>query len=379
MSPPKRPRIRVIEEADIADVLGIATKESEDKLRKIVRRQVDELFDGTLKRLRESYVSRDGVLTKTGIDNVSLRVESVHLLLRSFEAAIDDKLRFQRILFLSGLTVGRSFFDDFWAFLLAKCCIPRDYAVILSLWETYDSSAGFGSFKLLSARVEAPEIELSIQRSFLTRDLLGAETKTHPFCSFMSGYVQGVISSCLLILPRWLRQNRLLPPQPLKISSIRHDALDSDCRVTLALERERLEDACDKLYAAKQAFQDGRYMAAVLHARGAMESAVKLCIDLDPKDNTSFYKIVRELSRFVKERYSAAFAHARECYGVASNLIHRGGDPDRAVSDDIISSAAELLDILESHIGLRERDKAAILKNLGETGSAGPPDVAPVT
>ncbi len=181
---------QAIDKTDIDEVLGYARTKVDEDLRSELLQYVEKVIIETESRMKASFIETNGRLLKTGIDNVALRTQTVHLLLNEFRSAIEENSKFENVLYLAGLNVGRSFFDDFWNFQLRENIIPRTYDVLLSFWARYDSSAGFGQFELSEETEITPTITLFIKNSFLTRGLLGFESTIHPFCSFMLGYVR---------------------------------------------------------------------------------------------------------------------------------------------------------------------------------------------
>lgn len=168
--------------------------------------------------------------------NVSFKVETFQLLLKGLEEGISeaveqkdmaknmragkishsskqkriDKIKrkwFEDFLHSAGMKCGENFgrtireSSEFWINVEEKYLGEE---AKLRKWCTFDSDVGFGKFSLFSETVKIvggkfSEGDIILRESFLTsaNDMNLKETENHRYCSFMTGYIHGVLRQIL--------------------------------------------------------------------------------------------------------------------------------------------------------------------------------------
>jgi predicted hydrocarbon binding protein len=147
-------------------------------------------------------ITKDGQLRIGNTINVALRTKTVQILLNAFEKVLPQ--RFKEIERQAGLSVGQSFAED----LKRELMMYREEAIFKSgreiqlmrekllLWAKYDSSTGMGLFTIGDpeyTHMHGLRVELKVTNSFLTCD----RRSDTPVCTFLEGYIEGVVSRIL--------------------------------------------------------------------------------------------------------------------------------------------------------------------------------------
>jgi predicted hydrocarbon binding protein len=343
-----------------------------DRLRNETRREVVASLLSTMESNVESFLDslgtalqdpEEGILTKTGLDNFSMRTETFISLMDNMQSILSDD-QLQSSLYRSGMEAGRTFGSDFCEHvLLGNKVSASSYKDFLEFWLYYDQTSGWGKPKLLSG---LPEIRIEIRNSFLVRK--SGRRNPHRYCSFLKGYIDGFLQFAMRRIPRHVHEAGVYFSEPFYTSrQVEHEAgWDQQCvfKVRVVEETPALSGAFDHLFKAGLAHALGDGLRCIQHCRAAMEFGVKRTLDRKDSDPGSFHEMVKQV--FAEERAVHQLMrtfrspkHYREVYGQLSKYIHELIEPDRSACRQTVLDVDEFLNALERLGDLRPEGPVA--------------------
>jgi len=143
----------------------------------------------------------DGQLIIGNTVNVALRTKTVQELLNAFNRELGENGDI--IIKKVGKNIGESFADDLKRELVQrgiKSIVkpgkdPKFLKEKLDLWAEYDSSTGMGTFKVEQVKITIDGLHghILVKNSFLAHDM----QSEIPTCTFIEGYLEGVMSRLL--------------------------------------------------------------------------------------------------------------------------------------------------------------------------------------
>ncbi len=331
-----------------------------DKLRTEARREVVSKLLNTMESNVESFLEsiatalqdpEEGILTRTGLDNFSMRTETFASLMDNIQSILSDT-QLNNALYRSGMEAGRTFGSDFCEHvLLGNRVSAHSYKDFLEFWLYYDQTSGWGKPKLISG---LPEIRIEVRNSFLVRK--SGKRNPHRYCSFLQGYIDGFLQFAMRRIPRYIREAGVHFSEPAYASrQVVHEAgWEQQCvfKVRVAEESPYLTAGFDHLFRAGLAYGLGDGLRCIQHSRAAMEFGVKRRLNRKEGDQGSFHEMVRQV--FVDEKtartpleFFRSPKYYREVYGQLSKFIHELIEPDRAACRQTVLAVDEFLNALE--------------------------------
>jgi hypothetical protein len=304
-----------------------------------------------------------GTLTKGDMRNVSLRIETIWTLMKSFESAIDDSRKFEQSLFEAGRKVGTTFATDLHRYLRSKNVVPADNEALLRLWTYYDSSAGMGHFALGQYDEERMKLTIELTNSFLVDSFV-----PHTFCKFMDGYLFGFINEVLLEHNAYLdAYTEFRPPKPLAPLGVKHEvAAANKCNFVVSIGMRSLLEAQQQTFRCTYHFEREEFQEVLRRARLALDYAVKLKLGLERDDRASFFRINNLLK---KKGYSLPFEEAAAVYDLASKVVHEDYHPNKEEAKKAVETARSFVFSIV-RTTLKEADKEEILSELSAQSEA---------
>lgn len=314
---------------------------------------IEPMLDSVVTNLSTAFQDPDqGIMTRCGLDNFSMRTETFVALMDSLERELTE-IPLDRALYRSGMQAGRTFGSDFCDHvLLQNRVIVSSYIDLLNFWLYYDQTSGWGRPRLTRA---LPEIIITVKNSFLVRQ--AGRHKPHRYCSFFRGYIDGFLQFTMRRVRRYAREAKASFDDDAIYSprNVQHEAgLEHECsfKISVAEEDVSLKPAFDHLFRAGIANALGDGLRCVNHSRAAMEIGVKGKLGRKKGDHASFHELVREVFEIsgTAQEMSASFGspkYYREVYGQLSGAIHQIVEPGPEECRGIIVAVDEFLCGLE--------------------------------
>jgi hypothetical protein len=302
-----------------------------------------------------------GTLTKGDMRNVSLRIETIWTLMKSFESAIGDPRKFEQSLFDAGRKVGTDFATELYRFLRSKNVVPADNEALLRLWAYYDSSVGFGHFALSQYDEERMKLMIELTNSFLVDSYI-----PHTFCKFMEGYLFGFINEALLEHNAYLdAYTEFRPPKPLAPLGMKHEvAAANKCNFIVSIGMRALLEAQQQIFRCIYHFEREEFQEVLRRARLALDYSVKLKLGLKTDDRASFFRINNLLK---KKEYTVPFEEAAAVYDLASKVVHEDYHPNKEEAKKAVETARSFVFSIV-RTALKDADKEEILSELSAQG-----------
>jgi len=137
-----------------------------------------------------------GVLLKGKIENVALRVSTIHLIVDSLTRAIPETDR-REALYRCGMTVGSSWVDDFRRQLPTLEIDRHDVLRQILKWSEYDATAGMGRLTV-AVDPRTGEGLVALANSFLSRNPSGFALNWW-FAGYLAGSLNGLLDKRLSV------------------------------------------------------------------------------------------------------------------------------------------------------------------------------------
>lgn len=329
----------LIQKEDILELLELAEKTQQgttkETIVKIIEQKMEEMFARTY-----FLISEKGKIKIADMNEIILRVKTVQMIFDGFASELDEK-EFKKIAKKTGERIGRNFANEFLYLFLRKINkIPKDYEVFAHLWAAFDTKAALGNIDIVRFDHEDKEIEIEIDDSFLLRDT----DSTHEKCSFMEGYIRGLLDEGFKELNRWLKETAYEKPrESLAVTDVndmeKHNPL---CKFIVTLKIEELPRAFDQYSTAKKLhYIDKNYNQAILHARITLECAFKEKLGIPFDSPISFHQLVKSIS--LQNIKGIDFHGVRKLYGEISEAIHEGNKVNTRQSCTSIMKVGETI------------------------------------
>jgi len=329
----------LIEKEDIPELLELAEKVEEETAKetiiKTIEQKMDEMFAKTF-----FLVSEKGKIKVSDMDEIMFRVKTIQMIFDGFASGLSKK-EYKEIAKKTGERIGRNFANEFfYLFLRRMNKIPRDYEVFAHIWAGFDTKAALGNIDIVNFNQGNKEIVIEIKDSFLLRGSNG----THENCSFMEGYIYGILDEGFKELNRWLKATPYENPvESLAVADVeeteRHNPL---CKFLVALEIEQLSHAFDQYSTTKKLhYMEKKYDQASVHARITLEYAFKEKLDVPFNSHISFHQLVKSIS--TQNIQGIDFRGIRKMYGKISEAMHMGSEVSKKQSYAAIAKVGETI------------------------------------
>lgn len=314
---------------------------------------MEPMLDSVVTNLSTAFQDPDqGIMTRCGLDNFSMRTETFVALMDSLQGELTEA-PLDRALYRAGMQAGRTFGSDFCDHVLLQNRVTvSSYIDLLNFWFYYDQTSGWGRSRLTRA---LPEIIVAVKNSFLVRQ--AGRHIPHRYCSFFKGYIDGFLQFTMRRVRRYAREAKASFDDDATYSprSVQHEpGLEHECafHISVAEEDASLRPAFDHLFRAGIANALGDGLRCVNHCRAAMEFGVKGKLGRKKGEHASFHEMVKELFEIsgAALEMSASFRspkHYREVYGQLSGAIHQLVEPGPDECRGVILAVDEFLCGLE--------------------------------
>jgi predicted hydrocarbon binding protein len=295
-----------------------------------------------LRKTLEFLESLRGIQVLPNVADVTIRVETLHRILNSFFNKLQDQ--YSPVMKRAGESVGTSFADNFMDFLEAAEKLPQNEEVLILMWTKIDSNAGWGEYDAKFNHAQK-KIFLKLSNSLFTRIL----TKNkHRHCSFMEGYILGVLWGVLKRYHRWfsdeIRPLEKPALEPVKVVEIRPDDLVNVCEFEIELKEEELQESFDKFYKAKESFKEKDFTSCAVHLRAALEHGFKQKIDMRKEDPTSLTTLIKAYKAM---EVKLPYGQVKDVWDALSRASHGTLQPSSEELKELIENVDIALRALE--------------------------------
>lgn len=222
-----------------------------------------------------SLDSKKGQITRSGIRHVVLRVATLRSILGRIPRDGLDLL---------GKDIGASAASDLMEHTIeAKGLIPKSSRALVTLWNFWDSTGGWGRFSL-----EQPEQgrlsdtwTIRVNNSCFVNRSESDPIQRHRDCAFRCGYIHGFLDVALKRLTEIIfalepaDRASVTLPEYARVQKVEHSADDvNDVDFfTVSFKAEQLSNALQHLRGAQEALKKHRYSWCATLADDAIESA----------------------------------------------------------------------------------------------------------
>lgn len=313
------PEIRFFDKGQIREVL--AELQKEDYIQSVYPK-IKGMLDQALRELiiPTSVMQANGFAVKAGMRNVSLRAETLQLMLDVMRRRVKQDV-YSAVLRDVGELIGADFIEDFIHHLRKINWMPRhkDYNILLETWADFDTSAGLGRISVISVRKD--QVKIYIKDNPLTMNYIN---NRHRHCAFFEGYVAGVIGYGLPLYSKWCDERGLKsPPGHTRVRSVHESEDNAGCMFIASLSTEKFPLALNEIYKASEKLMapEPDLVSALVHARNAMDISLKISTGLGSDDKTGF-------SAVMKAAYKARWPiNIDEVYAVYDYTSKSGAHP----------------------------------------------------
>ena len=198
---------------------------------------------------------------------ITISVDTFYTLIEPFSGDAKEAYK------LKGMEAGEIFAKKYIDFLRYKVGVPQSIWHLLKGWAFFDTGANWGTFDIFFEE-EQKKVIVTLENSFLTRKL---EKDKHRFCSFMDGYIEGILWTCLKYYPRWYKDVLGHIPSNINIEPIlvKEEPEGDICRFIVSLQSEELADTFDLMYEIDRLIECGDLRRIPLEIRTVLEIALK--------------------------------------------------------------------------------------------------------
>lgn len=296
------------------------------------------------------------------VPHIVMRDLTLQALLESFLDKLGRK-EFREAMLEGGELVGMSFADNLIGFLMDIGKLPDDVELLMNIWTAFDTNAGWGTF---TTSVDKNRIKVTIEDSFVTR---GLEKDVHRNCSFLEGYIRGLLWGMLKQYYRWYKHEvKLAQLQLLEPKNVSHSGQPSEAMCTFEVEliEEELKEAFDLYYEATMAIRNNELPKAAQYLRSCLEYALKQKMGIE-EEKVSLVVILNALKKSPEILKGRILTLADNIYGRTSDIIHAPDkfSPTKQRYLSWLGDASIILKILEQQ-QLSETQKEAVRKNIKE-------------
>jgi hypothetical protein len=260
--------------------------------------------------------------------------------------------RHEDVLRESGEMVGVSFAEDFIGFLMANNKLPKNEAILLTLWAKIESNANWGQFAVKNDT--SNNLIVTVRDSFLTRTL---KTDEHRNCAFMKGYLLGFMWEAVKEYYYWFSQMVTKPAAPmLEPVNVIENATGNVCLFTIERKEKDSENALDMIEKAKEAYRNGNYTQSAAYLRSCIEFGFKEKAGLAVKNPISLSVVIKAFKRSdIPLRYTVADS----TYAKTSEVVHGSRSLEKGECKEMIEKANHFIRVLDC-LQIPNRKKKAI-------------------
>ena len=238
-------------------------------------------------------------------------------------------------------------------FLRFEIGLPDSLFYVLKGWTIFDTGANWGKFDI-SGYEENKRIIVTVENSFLTRPLL--EDK-HRFCVFMTGYIEGVLWTCLNYYPRWWKQITKQNITRIEPVTIEETTERDTCRFIVTLKEEELSECFDQLFEIEKLVESDNLRKIPTEIRTVIETALKKKLGIDSKEIIYVPQLLVPFKKQSKGRLRNMLKSILDKYAWASKDAHTIDQYSKAEILDAIKIVSIFLRELElTVIDLKEQD-----------------------
>ncbi len=312
----------------------------------IMREMVDpvkhalEIFENNISRL----------IFLPDIPRLEFRYETIRILLDHISNEVKGG-QYSLVMRNAGKAIGKSLGNDMIMFLMGNNKLPKDYELLMVLWNEWDLISGWGK-RIYDA--DGKEITIVIDDSFLTRG--GGDSK-HKHCAFFEGYAFGFLWTIIKEQYRWFKRAVTQPShklmEPVEVTEKSHG---DKCKFVVKLKEEELNGAFDALSDAKDCLRNKDCAKCANHIRTSIELAFKEKIGVGGKEKTPLMKILKSLKQ---RNMQLKFRTIDDIYASTSVSIHGTGKAEGDSCWKMIEKWDDILESLEL-MQLPEKDKQEI-------------------
>lgn len=333
----------IVSHDDIKEVLELSNSHVMRDMVDPVKRAL-EIFEKNISRL----------IFLPDIPRIEFRSKTMELFLDSISNELKGG-QYKQFMRSVGKSVGKSLGSDMIEFFAANNKLPKDYEVLISLWNEWDLIAGWGRRTYF---IKGDEIVITVDDSFLTR---AREDDKHKHCAFLEGYIQGYLREVIREQYRWFKRAITKPSiPPLKVVEIFEKPSGDKCQFMVKLKEEELREAFDLLSEARESLKNGEFDKCASSIRTSMEIALKEKLCINKNEKTPILKILTSLkSRNVNIRYRTI----EDVYAAASNSIHGSRKASKSECIEMLEKWDNTLEEIES-ISMLEKEKHDIVNEL---------------
>jgi hypothetical protein len=321
--------------------------------------------------IREVFDSLPKIVPVIDSPLFTLRVNSLQLILEEFKIGLGPK--YEQILRAAGEEVGATFGHELIKTLRQRHAFPKKRDALLEMWAIFDSSAEWGKVSCGRFDDRKTEFDLTIESSFLTRDY---EEHPHMHCSFMEGYVKGVINQAFAEWVSWVKDEYEFSSTGLTCLSAQENPEKSTrgaCVFTIKMAKDQLPISKELLAKAFRKFDLAEYDDSVKECRAAMEFALKEKIQIDPGSRLSFFRSIKAYERLKIDLPLSEMA--LRVYDRSSEVVHNKRKSTKEQGYRAILFLRRFIDGLE-HVELSEAQRKQLydlsLPSAPETAKADP-------
>jgi len=245
-----------------------------------------------------------------------------------------------------GFETGEKFAKKYIDFLRSEVGVPQSLFYLLKGWTIFDTGANWGTFEIRNYE-ENNQLIVTVENSFLTRTHL---TNKHRHCEFMTGYIEGVLWTCMNFYPRWFSQ---IVPQNIiprvKPVTIEEKPEGDICRFIITLKKEELTKEFDQLYEIGQLVESDDLRRIPLEIRTVIETALKKKLGIPDKERIYVPQLIIPFkdAKESPRRFKSLIKKIPDIYAWASRDAHISLQYSKEEILDAIKIVANFLRELE--------------------------------
>lgn len=285
----------------------------------------DKVKDGLDHQLRQIFDSLPSIVPVVDSSLITLRVNSLQLILETVKEQLG--VQYSGTLREAGEQVGATFGHELVKTLRERGGFPKKRDALLQMWAIFDSSADWGKISYEGFEETKSEFILRMESSFLTRDY---EKDVHAHCSFMEGYIRGVLDESFTEWAAWVREDYEFAAPGLVCISVEEDHQRSTretCVFKVKIGKDELPKSKEIYVSALRKFDKLQFDDAVEDSRAAMEFAAKEKLMVSPDTRLSFFRCVKAYEKLKMDL--PMFETSLRVYDMASQVVHKKRKPSR--------------------------------------------------
>lgn len=298
----KKEMRNIVGDEEIADIRKKCSANLEAQVSQPIAQAMEHL---------ESFAFNNALLPD--VPAITISVDTFYTLIEPFSGDVKEVYKSK------GVGAGKIFAKKYIDFLRYEVGVPQSIWHLLKGWAFFDTGANWGTFDVFYD-AEQKKVIVTLTNSFLTRKL---EKDKHRFCSFMAGYIEGVLWTCLKYYPRWYKDVLGHIPSNINIAPIlvKEEPEGDICRFIVSLQQEELANAFDMLYNIERLIEGRDLRRIPLEIRTVLETALKKKLAINEEERIYVPQLLTPF-KALKDKRRMNIKRITKIYAWASRDAH---------------------------------------------------------